>query len=142
MDKYCIPKDIFDIAALESCWEALANSNDFEEEYFCLLTSKTCQLFFEFRKSDTVPKEMIPMLAYMRIFAYKVQNRVDVIENIAAAVADDLVWQLSNHFRSIYKLGDIEESNLINIQYKDKNYAIDKSTFDLYPIKEDIYVEI
>ena len=85
---------------------------------------------------------MVLLLAYMGAFARKAKSSSDMTENIAAAVTDDLVWQLSNDFCSIFKLGDVEESNLFLVRYREKSYAIERSTFDLSPMKEEKYIEI
>ena len=142
MDKCFIPNDKFDVGGLESCWITLVEANEFDEKYFCLLAAKTFQLFFEYRKSDTIPREMVLLLAYMGAFARKAKSCSDMTENIAAAVTDDLVWQLSNYFCSIFKLGDVEESNLFLVRYKGKSYAIERNTFDLSPIKEGKNIKI
>lgn len=141
LDNWYIPNDKFDIAGLEGCWKAFASSEVFNADYFSAAAAKTYELFIEYSRSDTIPKEMILLLTYMSAFVQKMQNSPDPAEAAAAAVTDELTRQLSDGFRSIYKLGDWSETGLFGIPYKDEYYAIDAKTFDLTPILEGRYVE-
>ena len=134
-----IPNDQFDIAGLEACWNYVANMhNEMDEAYFCELASKTFQLFYQYRQSDTVPKELLRLIPVMSCYAMAGVCEPYSVEDIARVVAKELVLQLSAGFK-IIKNPDTGRADVCGewmaVSYMNEYYQIDTLRFDLSPIK-------
>lgn len=134
-----IPNDQFDIAGLEACWNYVANMhNEMDEAYFCELASKTFQLFYQYRQSDTVPKELLRLIPVMSCYSMEVVCAPYSVEDIARVVAKELVLQLSAGFKMIRK-PDTGRADVCGewmaVSYMNEYYQIDTLRFDLSPIK-------
>lgn len=137
-----IPDDKFDIAALEECWKNAVNDS-FDEAWFCKLAAKTYELFCEYRTSDNIPKSLVSLISYMGAFAKFREGELYEPEDIAACIADELVWQLCNGFKLVKSTDNknIEFSkDYISITYGIEAYQLDTNSFDIASVKEKDYI--
>ena len=135
-----IPDDKFNIVGLEACWKyALDSLGRVEEAYFCELASKTFQLFYQYRQSDTVPKELLRLLPIMSCYAAEEKYAPYSVEDITRTITKELVTQLTEGFKKIKNLetGRLEAcEEWMAISYMHEHYQVNTLSFDLSPIKE------
>ena len=95
-----IPNDKFNIVGLEACWKcALDSLGKVDEAYFCELASKTFLLFYQYRQSDTVPKELLRLLPIMSCYAAEEKYAPYSVEDITRTITKELVTQLIEGFK-------------------------------------------
>lgn len=135
-----IPNDKFNIVGLEACWKcALDSLGRVDEAYFCELASKTFLLFYQYRQSDTVPKELLRLLPIMSCYAAEEKYAPYSVEDITRAITKELVTQLIEGFKKIknLKTGRLEAcEKWMAIPYMHEHYQVNTLSFDFSPIKE------
>ena len=135
-----IPNDQFNIAGLEACWNYVANMhNEMDEAYFCELAAKTFRLFYQYRQSDTVPKELLWLIPVMSCYAMAGVCEPYSVEDSTRTVTKELVAQLTEGFKKIkHPITGRPETcgKWMAVSYRNEHYQIDTVSFDLSPIKE------
>ncbi len=144
-----IPEDEYWISKLEDCWEVLLASDDFDEDFFCKLCSKTYELFRHYYDTDKIPKELIRLISVMGTFAYNKKGQPFSNVDIACVVTTELLSQLEsgNECRKVIKspvTGKILKNceDFFSVLYEDEKYQISTTTFDITPIINREEVEI
>lgn len=139
MDKYYIPKDKFDVKALEKCWEDLCEectTGTFDYDGFCEVTKLTYELFNEYGVKDTVPKEILFLFSKMYCYAEN-ENEIDELYAFSKKIITQMLHTFSQTLdrnnEILVRIGEYTEEEAktkFPMMYKDKPVDLDVETFE------------